>query len=223
MSDKFLNGAGVNQLRSWVEDKLTRKQDTLVSGTNIKTINGSSVLGSGDLTISGLQNLVDGIATGSVRGINTAVEDSSYTIGQNAFAEGHSTKASGNRSHAEGHSTTASGSRSHAEGYSTTASGFISHAEGRETTASGVCSHAQNLNTVAGYEAQTAIGKYNENKTNTAFEIGNGTAYNARSNALTVDWNGEIEIALNTTAASGTDKEIYDALVSLGWDSDVIV
>lgn len=29
------------------------KQDTLVSGTNIKTINGSSVLGSGDLTISG--------------------------------------------------------------------------------------------------------------------------------------------------------------------------
>lgn len=32
---------------------LTAKQDTLVSGTNIKTINGSSVLGSGDLTISG--------------------------------------------------------------------------------------------------------------------------------------------------------------------------
>lgn len=32
---------------------LSGKQDTLVSGTNIKTINGSSVLGSGDLTISG--------------------------------------------------------------------------------------------------------------------------------------------------------------------------
>lgn len=31
---------------------LSTKQDTLVSGTNIKTINGSSVLGSGDLTIS---------------------------------------------------------------------------------------------------------------------------------------------------------------------------
>ena len=30
---------------------LSTKQDTLVSGTNIKTINGSSVLGSGDLTI----------------------------------------------------------------------------------------------------------------------------------------------------------------------------
>jgi len=32
---------------------LNGKQATLVSGTNIKTINGSSVLGSGDLTISG--------------------------------------------------------------------------------------------------------------------------------------------------------------------------
>jgi hypothetical protein len=32
---------------------ISGKQDTLVSGTNIKTINGGSVLGSGDITISG--------------------------------------------------------------------------------------------------------------------------------------------------------------------------
>ena len=32
---------------------LNAKQNTLVSGTNIKTINGNSILGSGDLTISG--------------------------------------------------------------------------------------------------------------------------------------------------------------------------
>lgn len=32
---------------------LALKQDLLVSGTNIKTINGASVLGSGDLTVSG--------------------------------------------------------------------------------------------------------------------------------------------------------------------------
>ena len=32
---------------------LSGKQDTLVSATNIKTINGSSILGSGDLTVSG--------------------------------------------------------------------------------------------------------------------------------------------------------------------------
>lgn len=32
---------------------ITNKQDTLVSGTNIKTINGESLLGEGDITISG--------------------------------------------------------------------------------------------------------------------------------------------------------------------------
>lgn len=32
---------------------LAAKQDMLVSATNIKTINGSSILGSGDLTVSG--------------------------------------------------------------------------------------------------------------------------------------------------------------------------
>lgn len=32
---------------------LAAKQDTLVSGTNIKTINGTSLLGTGDISISG--------------------------------------------------------------------------------------------------------------------------------------------------------------------------
>ena len=32
---------------------LLAKQDTLVAGTNIKTINGNSLLGSGDMVISG--------------------------------------------------------------------------------------------------------------------------------------------------------------------------
>ncbi len=37
---------------AWASD-LTGKQDTLVSGTNIKTINNESILGSGNITISG--------------------------------------------------------------------------------------------------------------------------------------------------------------------------
>ena len=36
-----------------LQDELDDKQDTLVSATNIKTINGSSVLGSGDLAVGG--------------------------------------------------------------------------------------------------------------------------------------------------------------------------
>lgn len=34
-------------------DSVNNKQDKLISGTNIKTINGTSILGSGDITISG--------------------------------------------------------------------------------------------------------------------------------------------------------------------------
>ena len=37
-----------------VETAMGNKQDTLVSGTNIKTINSQSILGSGDLTVSGV-------------------------------------------------------------------------------------------------------------------------------------------------------------------------
>ena len=42
---------------------LTAKQDTLVSGTNIKTINSTSLLGSGDITIIGGTGDVTGPAS----------------------------------------------------------------------------------------------------------------------------------------------------------------
>lgn len=49
MSDLNISG---NYLKNGT-NILSSKQDTLVSGTNIKTINGTSVLGSGDLTVGG--------------------------------------------------------------------------------------------------------------------------------------------------------------------------
>lgn len=250
------------------------KQATLVSGTNIKTINNTSLLGSGNLDISSsgeaenitqaeydaltpaqksdgtiyfiydgtptpsptpvsnLQNLVDGSATASVRGVGTAAESGSYTMGTYAFAEGYSTKARGTSSHAEGYQVIASGSYSHAEGNNTeavgdmshaegsgtiasgdgshaegaitTASGnYGSHAEGYDTIASGRATHAQNLGTIAQRMSQTTLGEYNIADTTgtTATRgdyvviVGNGTADNARSNALTVDWSGNVDIA----------------------------
>jgi len=42
-----------NEIKTIVNDLDDIKQDALVSGTNIKTINGTSLLGSGDITISG--------------------------------------------------------------------------------------------------------------------------------------------------------------------------
>ena len=57
------------------------KQDTLVSGTNIKTINGSSVLGSGDLTVSSATSW--GGITGTLSSqndLNTALNAKQDTI-----------------------------------------------------------------------------------------------------------------------------------------------
>lgn len=51
MSDKYLNPAGVQELKTYIDTKDATKQDTLVSGTNIKTIGGASVLGSGDINL----------------------------------------------------------------------------------------------------------------------------------------------------------------------------
>ena len=45
---------------------LSLKQDTLVSGTNIKTINNQSILGSGNITIQGGGSEVSPIVSGSI-------------------------------------------------------------------------------------------------------------------------------------------------------------
>lgn len=71
MNDSFLNPRGLGELRTWILGKLGLKQDTLVSGTNIKTINNTSILGSGniditsdvtDVTVDGVSIVSSGIA-----------------------------------------------------------------------------------------------------------------------------------------------------------------
>ena len=107
-----------------------------------------------------------------------------------SHAEGNATTAGGYASHAEGYATTASGFTSHAEGEATTASGWNSHAEGVRTTASGDYSHAGGRRTVADGNCMTAVGKYNTENSGKAFVVGNGTSDTARSDAFTVDWDG---------------------------------
>lgn len=135
---------------------------------------------------------------------------SGSTVGNYSVAEGLNVTASGYASFAEGVYTVASGSDgTHAEGVETTASAdFGAHAEGFRTVANGESSHAQNFGTIANKASQTAIGTYNVSDTSAttthpsggaeygkyAFIIGNGT-YGSRSNALTVDWSGNVSAA----------------------------
>ena len=81
----------------------------------------------------------------------------------------------------------------------TTATGEYSSARGKMAIAEGNYSTSYGQGTSAKSNNQTAIGKYNtEDSSSTyAFIVGNGTGYGARSNALTVDWNGNITIDKN--------------------------
>lgn len=59
------------------------KQDKLVSGTNIKTINGTSILGSGNITISGGGS--SGGGSGAYVEVNHGTSDTTLTIAPNTF------------------------------------------------------------------------------------------------------------------------------------------
>lgn len=155
-------------------------------------------------TLSGGYSLVEGFnntATGFcahaegwpsiASGTSAHAEGSSTASGDDSHAEGGSTTASGDDSHTEGMCTTASGQSSHAEGEHTEASEIGAHAEGSYTKAMGAYSHAGGVGTIAKNDYQTVIGRYNAHK-NSAFIIGNGSSDTERSNALTVDWDGNI-------------------------------
>lgn len=55
----------LNKIKTWVTSKLTAKQDTLVSGTNIKTVGGVSLLGSGDVPVSTASSSVSVLFVGN--------------------------------------------------------------------------------------------------------------------------------------------------------------
>lgn len=99
------------------------------------------------------------------------------------------------------------------------ASGLNAHAEGGRSfegngttiyiinTASGSLSHTEGENTIANHKSQHVIGEFNvadsstaanDQRGNYAFIIGNGTANNARSNALAIKWDGTFVFANGT-------------------------
>ena len=138
-----------------------------------------------------------------------------------SHAEGHYTTASAFGSHAEGYYTTASGEYSHAEGRYTTASASGSHAEGFDTTASGIDSHAEGYYTTASGRNQHVQGKYNIEDTSSTYAhiVGNGTADDARSNAYTLDWDGNGWYAGGLTVTSDLylgDETIFSKIYPIG-------
>jgi hypothetical protein len=131
------------------------------------------------------------IFSGSL-GLNTNGE-----LGFAAVSLGYYNKASGMYSFAEGMGTNASGDSAHAEGVDVESQGWGSHAEGQGVVASADGQHAQ--------------GRYNIIDTEKEYShiVGNGTSNNERSNAHTIDWEGNAWYAgdIYVGSTSGTDKD----------------
>lgn len=185
----------------------------------------------GNQTIaSGRSSHAEGEYTEASNAFAHAEGYSSIADNRATHAEGWGTQATGDYgSHSEGRETKANGQNgSHAEGYGSVATGWAAHAEGAQTLASAYAAHAQNYRTVATTNYQTVIGKYNvatrsgsgtnadpyvyTDTGNFALVIGNGSDddTNSRSNALTVDWNGNINQAGRSTTSDMTSSEIQD-------------
>lgn len=205
-------------------------------GTRTGAVGNYSVAEGNDVCANGAYSHAEGYETVASGPASHAEGDLSEASAQGAHAEGSSI-ARGQSSHSEGTSTV-SGDDAHGEGEYTQVNGDAAHAEGYFSIANADYSHAQNKYTKASKQAQTALGTYNDEDTSNttthpsgtasygqyAVIVGNGTANDARSNALTVDWSGNVCLALDTTAASGTtDGDLYAAINSLGWASAVIV
>ena len=126
-----------------------------------------------------------------------------------AHVEGRQNAATGLASHAEGYIVKAVGDYSHAENHKTQAIGMFSHAEGYETIANGYYSHSQGLRTIASGASQCVDGKYNVEDTEDKYAhiTGNGTSDKKRSNACTLDWEGNAWFAGGITVGSD-NKEV---------------
>lgn len=145
--------------------------------------------------------------------------------GQYSIASGNLTTALGYWSYAGGYASKATQEASFAHGHGVSAYAKYAHAEGIRTLAYGEASHAQNEYNYARGKAQTVLGSFavaDSSATTThpsgdldyrkyAAIVGNGTADNARSNALTVDWSGNVEAA-GEVICSTNDKGLTGTL-----------
>lgn len=135
----------------------------------------------------------------------------SKAIGDSSHAEGQYTNASGRSSHAEGENNHSVGIRAHTEGYQNSAKGVDSHAEGYGSVALGDTSHAEGIGTIAASTGSHVEGTYNVKDDSKTYLhiVGNGTSSSKRSNAHTLDKDGNAWFAgfVYVGSTSGTNRD----------------
>ena len=204
--------------------------ETKVAGDN------AEIFGDYDKNIAiGAWSIAEGSETKAIGRASHAEGALTQAIADGTHVEGYGTKATGYWSHAEGELTVvssyashaegsytkmpdgttryteASGYASHAEGGGCHTTGTASHAEGIGTTANGRCAHTEGVYTIASGKSQHVEGVANIEDTNDQYIhiAGNGTDPTDRSNAHTLDWEGNAWYAgdVYTRSTSGKNKD----------------
>jgi hypothetical protein len=195
-----------------------------LSGGSLSNANGFASIGIGE-------NVTSSGYTAAGFGRNTVVSgDYSFAAGDGSTANGNSAAAFGS-SVASGDGSTAMGILSTAAGNASTAMGDDAQALGQASTAMGNVTKATGFTSVAmGYFSKSksygglVIGHFNDSTNaasstaidplNRLFQIGNGTADNARSNAMTVLQNGNVGIGTTTPARAKLEIDGFNTNAS---------
>jgi hypothetical protein len=181
---------------------------------NFSTALGGDSLASGQYSIAGGQSIATGAFSVALGEDNYATGQSAVALGNNAqakgntsFAVGYYAQAFGLHSVAMGENNLALGANSFAMGLESTAYNYLSFAMGETVEAKGYNTVALGSSTIAQGKGQVVLGRYNlaqGNPTNWVatddlFIVGNGTAWNQRSNAFVVKKNGDAVVKGNAT------------------------
>ncbi|HRD58440.1 MAG TPA: hypothetical protein PK504_10340 [Ferruginibacter sp.] len=155
-------------------------------------------------TASGLYSTVLGLQSNASADFSTAIGNTCLATGQYSFARGEFANAFGVHSISMGSYTSAQGNHSIALGNYTEATGNSSMAFGSGSISRGTLSLASGVSVYAKNYGCTALGLFNDttyngsltsiDQGNRIFQVGNGTAHNARNNAVTVLQNGNTGI-----------------------------
>ena len=220
-----------------IQHKTIKSMDNLLLGEDVTVINSLS-MGRANNTAIGTNSVALGehaeastgyaIALGNdvhaQGGASVSLGQQNISSGYASFTSGYGNIASANYSTAEGRYNKATGAYTHVEGYKNEASASSAHAEGTGSQAKGDQSHAEGQYTIAASTNQHVQGKFNIKDTENKYAhiVGNGTKNSARSNAHTLDWDGNAWFQGNVSI-DGTPTNDNDLVTKKYVDHDLVI
>ena len=206
-----------------ISTALGNKQDTLVSGTNIKTINNESILGSGNITIEG-----GGGGSSYQAGTNISIDNDTINctlplrvgLGYNSIYGGD----------LDNNSCWAQYGFAYGDNADCGNSGSYCMAFGSDVYADALYAFITGKGNTGTNDSQAAFGQYTVNNQanttwgdsgNTLLSVGNGIDGNSRHNAFEIRQNGDIYIpdTNDTSTANYYEKPMIKLQDALGGSS----